>query len=51
MNRLSILVKFVATLTNVDVGFFADSDLGEKTFDVASLHESFKSEIVVALVS
>ena len=40
MDKDPILVLPIATLANVDVTFFADSDLAHDLFDMTSLHEN-----------
>ena len=50
MHRFTLLIYFIPTLTNVDIGFFTHTDLAKDFFDVSSLHKDFNCEVVVALV-
>ena len=48
MNKLSILVLFVATLADINVRLLADANLAKDLFDVATFHKYAQCQVIVA---
>lgn len=50
VNRLAILVYFVPTVADVNIGLLSAANLLDQLFDVSTLHENFQRQVVVTLI-